>query len=74
MFLGILEFLVENKKKLFRENCFENVVSDLKEKWPMCPKNYFKKKVQKKTTKKQRKPMKTLKIFGRFWGQNNIFW
>ena len=25
------------QKKLFRENWFENVVSDLKKKWLMCP-------------------------------------
>ena len=35
------------QKKSFRENCFENMVLDLKEKWPMCPQNYFKKKVRK---------------------------
>ena len=29
MFLDILELRVENKKKMFREKCFENVVSDL---------------------------------------------
>jgi hypothetical protein len=29
MFLDILEFTVENKKKLLSENCFENVVSEV---------------------------------------------
>ena len=32
MFLDIFEFTVENKTKLFRENCFENVVSDVNKK------------------------------------------
>ena len=32
MCLDILKFTVENKKKLFWENGFENVVSDLKKK------------------------------------------
>ena len=41
MFLCILEFIVENKNKIFSENGFENVVSDAKEKWPMCPQNFF---------------------------------
>ena len=30
MFLNILEFIVENKKKLFRENGFENAALELK--------------------------------------------
>ena len=38
-------------KKIFRENCFENLVSDLK-KNVLCPQNYFKKKVYKLKTKK----------------------
>ena len=29
------------QKKLFRENCFENMVSVLSKKNPMCPSNYF---------------------------------
>ena len=62
MFLDILEFIVENKKQLFRKNCFENVVSDLKEEWLMCPQNYFYKKVQKN----KGKTMKTFKIFCEF--------
>ena len=40
MFLDILEFTVANKTKMFKENCFENVVSDVKEKWPKGPQNY----------------------------------
>ena len=28
------------QKKLFRENCFENLVSDLTEKLPICPQIY----------------------------------
>ena len=26
------------QKQMFRENCFENVISDFKKKWPMCQK------------------------------------
>ena len=51
MFLCILNFKIENKK-LFRENCFENVVSDLWNKRPMRPQNYFLKKGQKLKTAK----------------------
>ena len=40
MFLDILEFRIENKKK-FRENCFENLVSDLLKKTFMCQQNCF---------------------------------
>ena len=52
MFLDILEFRIENKK-YFRENCFENVVSDLwKKKSLYVHKSDFRRKVQKlKTTK-----------------------
>ena len=32
MFLDILEVTIETNKKNFRENCFENVVSNLWEK------------------------------------------
>jgi hypothetical protein len=32
MFSDILEFTVENKKKLLRENCFENLVSEVNKK------------------------------------------
>jgi hypothetical protein len=32
MFLDVLEFRVENKKKFFRENCFENPVSEIYQK------------------------------------------
>ena len=46
---NILEFIQENKKK-FKENCFENVISDLKEN-PMCPPNYFKKSAKTKKIK-----------------------
>jgi hypothetical protein len=34
-------FTVENKKKLLRENCFENVVSEVNKKWFKSPQNYF---------------------------------
>ena len=47
MFLDILEFRVENKKKLFRENCFENVVSDCKKNSLCVNKTTFRKKMQK---------------------------
>ena len=45
MFLDILEFTVKNKK-IFRENCFDNVVSHLWKELFVCTQNYFKKKVQ----------------------------
>ena len=35
------------QKKLVRENCFENVVSEVNKKWFKSPQNYFKKKVRK---------------------------
>ena len=35
---------MKNKKKYFRENCFENVVSVLKKIGLICLKNYFEKK------------------------------
>ena len=35
------------RRKKSRENWFENVVSDLPTNQPMCPQNYFLKKVQK---------------------------
>ena len=47
---------VQNKKKLkqfFSKNCFENVVSYMWGKKPMCPQNYFKKNVQKKQKQKK---------------------
>ena len=28
MFLDVLEFEIQNKQKMIRENCFENLVSD----------------------------------------------
>ena len=52
MFLDILELRIKNKTKIFRENCFENVVSDLEGKKPICPQNYFYKNVQKLKTQK----------------------
>ena len=68
MFLGILEFIVKAKKKI-RENCFENVVSEKKrkEKCPMFPQNYFKKKVQKL------KKIKTQKSLADFWDKTSSF-
>ena len=47
MFLDILKFTVENKKKLLRENCFENVVSEFNKKWFKSPQIYFFLKVRK---------------------------
>ena len=41
IFLDILEFTVEILKKIFKENCFENVVSDSNKKWCKSPQNYF---------------------------------
>ena len=37
-----------SRKQKKWENCFENVVSDFKKKCPMCPQNYFEKKVKNK--------------------------
>ena len=46
----------QKQKKVFRENCFEKVVSDVNKKWFKSPQNYFQKKVQKlKKIKKQKK-------------------
>ena len=51
MFLDILEFRVENKKK----HCLGKTVYKcglrFVEKWPLCPQNYFQKKLQKKKKK-----------------------
>ena len=47
-------------KKLSRENCFENVVSDLTKKYPMCPQNYFQKKKQKLKQKQKTKKINCL--------------
>ena len=46
---------------MFRENCFDNVVSDLTKKWPMCPQNYKKKK---------KKHYENVYNLWRFWGLN----
>ena len=52
MFLDILELRIENKKLIFRENCFENVVSDVWKKNVFVSTNGLLEKVQKlKTTK-----------------------
>ena len=49
------------------------MVSEVNKKWFKSPQNYFQKNVGKlKKTKK--KNMKTFKIFGGFWGQNDFFW
>ena len=40
------------QKKLFRENCFENVVSDLWNKMFLCQKSAFRKKLKNKNKKK----------------------
>ena len=64
MFLDILEFTVENKKKII-ENCYKNIVSDVKKEWPKCPQNYFK-KVQKKHTMQTRTK---LVLLVDFWDQ-----
>ena len=65
MFLDILEFRVENKKKTM-EKCFENVVSNL---WKMA---YVSTKLilEKSTRKEEDKNMKTSTIFAGFWRQN----
>ena len=39
MFFDILDFRVENNKKLFRENCFENLVSEIHKKNKLRPQN-----------------------------------
>ena len=61
---------------MFRENCFENVVSDLKNN-NLCVHNTtfkkkweIKKKKKNKKKRKEEKKMRTFKIFGGFWGQN----
>ena len=51
MFLDILEFIVENKKTIFRENCHENVVSDLKKMSLCVHKTTFRKKCKKQNRK-----------------------
>ena len=50
MLLEILEFIVETKKKLFKENCFENVVSDLKENELSVHKTTLKQNAKKKNS------------------------
>ena len=72
MFLNILEFLVENKKKLLMENCSENVVSDLKKNVLCVHKTTFREKKNKKNKNKtkNKKNINTFKILGGFWGQN----
>ena len=73
-FLDILEFRIEAEEK----NCLGKTVlkmwSQICEKKPMCQQNYFQKKVRKLKTKKKIKNMKTLTIFGGFWGQSQFFW
>ena len=44
MFVDSVELWIENNKKKFRENCFENVVSDLEKNGLIGLKKYFKKK------------------------------
>ena len=39
MFLDFFEFKVENKQQLFRENCFDNVVSESYQKNLFGPQN-----------------------------------
>ena len=71
MCLDILKFTVENKKKLFRENGFENVVSDLKKKMVyLSLKILLEKSSKTRKNKNKKKTMKTFTIFGGFWGQN----
>ena len=63
MFLDILEFTIKkiNKKKLSRENGFENVVSDLA---------YLSTKLLlEKSANTKKKKIKMFTIFGGFWGQ-----
>ena len=44
IFLDIFELRNERRRKKFRKNCFDNVVSDLQKNCFMCPPNYFGKK------------------------------
>ena len=44
VFFVILEFIIENKTKIFRENWFANVVSDLKKNYLCVQKTNFRKK------------------------------
>ena len=61
------------QKKKNRDNCFESVVSDLKEKLAyVSTKLLLEKSV--KTKKNEKKTMKTFTIFGGFWGHNYFFW
>ena len=39
MFFDIIDFRVENNKKLFWENCFENLVSEIHKKNKLRPQN-----------------------------------
>ena len=41
MFLDILELTVKDKKKLLRENCVENVVSEINKNLFKSQQNYF---------------------------------
>ena len=68
MFLDILEFREENKKKLFRENGFKNMVLDLKKNVVCVHKTILEKSEKQKKIKTN--TMKTFKTFGGFWGQN----
>ena len=51
MFLDILEFIVESKK-LFRENSFENLVSDLQKNYLCVHKTTFRKSAKTKKNEK----------------------
>ena len=62
------------QKNIFRENCFENIVSDLKNKNGLCVHKTNLRKSAKKCKKLKRKTMKMFKIFGGFRGQNYFFW
>ena len=57
------------QKKLFWENCFENVVSDLKKNGLCVHKTTFRKSAETKKNK-NKKTMKMCTIFGGFWGHN----
>ena len=69
MFLGILDFIVENKKKYLGETVWK-MWSQIYKKNGLCVRKTTYGKKCKKKKKFKRKTMKTFKIFGGFVGQN----
>ena len=55
---------------MFRDNCHENVVSDLIKKMVYVSTKLLLEKSVKTVKNKNKKTMKTFTIFGGFWGQN----